>query len=117
MGIKVLLIAIVLLLLSSCTYQKPNIPDGGKPSIFIVEEPSIKTFVVGDGNSPLLWFDNTADKRLGLNILRYNMGYQDNQKEFEIKSQFSKVVRSVDGNTIFGYLKEVDNPGFEKAKK
>ena len=32
-----------------------------------------------------------------------------------MESKFRRVVRSADGDTIFGYLKEVDNPGFEKV--
>ena len=32
-----------------------------------------------------------------------------------MKSRFKGIVRSADGDTIFGYLKKVDNPGFEEA--
>ena len=120
MGVKfILLLALLagsITFLSSCIYEKPGSINTGKPSIYIIEESSIKTFVAVNGNDPLAWFDKTADKRLGLNVLRYSKDYQDKLDEFEIKSSFSRVVRSADGKTIFGYLKEADNPGFEKKK-
>jgi len=116
MGIKLRLFIIPLAVFSffivSCT-SEPEIKSG--PKLYIAEEPKPMVFIVGEEN-PVSWIDSTKPQRRELNTIRALRGYEDDIEEFEMKSKFRRVVRSTDGDTIFGYLKEVDNPGFEEIK-
>lgn len=84
-----------------------------KSAIYLVEEPQMKTFVIGE-KQEATWFEKAGNERHKLNARRYQQENKDELEEFEMKSRFKRVVRSAEGDTIFGYLKEVDNPGFEK---
>ena len=86
-----------------------------KAAVYIVEEPQMKTFVMGEQQTAA-WFEKIGSEKHNLNVRRYEQENKDELKEFEIKSRFKRVVRSADGGTIFGDLKEVDNPGFEEIK-
>ena len=115
MGVKSILFVIPLVVFSlfivSCASEeiKPE------PQLYILEEPQEKIFVIGEYDS-LSWADATKPQRHDLNRIRALRDYGDNIEEFEMKNKFRRVVRSADGDTIFGYLKEVDNPGFEEVK-
>ena len=119
MGVKYLfwiLAAVFAAFTASYTYigfdwESPQAP---KPAIHIVEEPQPKTYAVGEHQTEA-WFEKTGSERHKLNVRRYGRENKDELEEFEIKSRFKRVVRSADGDTIFGYLKEVDNPWFEEA--
>lgn len=115
MGVKSILFIIPLVVFSffivSCDSEQETKPE---PKLYIVEEPQEKIFVVGEKNN-ILWIDTTKSQRHELNTIRALRDYEDELEEFEMKSKFKRVVRSADGDTIFGYLKEVDNPGFEKV--
>lgn len=116
MGVKSILFIILLVVFSlftvSCTSKQEIKPE---PGLYIVEEPQPKVFVVGE-KSNIAWIDTTKPQRHELNRIRALRDYEDELEEFEMKSKFRRVVRSADGDTIFGYLKEVDNPGFEEIK-
>ena len=115
MGVKSILFIIPLVVFSflivSCASEQEIKPE---PKLYIVEEPQEKIFVIGDHN-PISWVDSTQPQRHELNKVRALRDYEDKLEEFEMKDKFRRVVRSADGDTIFGYLKEVDNPGFEKV--
>ncbi|MEK6949525.1 MAG: hypothetical protein AABX34_04840 [Nanoarchaeota archaeon] len=89
-------------------------PEPPKAAVYIVEEPQMKTFVIGEHQTSA-WFEKAGSERHNLNVRRYERENKDELEEFEMKSRYKRVVRSADGDTIFGYLKEVDNPGFEKV--
>lgn len=89
-------------------------PQSSKPAIHIVEEPQAKTYVTGEQQAEA-WFEKTGSERHKANVRRYAQENKDELEEFELKSRLKGVVRSADGDTIFGYLEEVDNPGFEEA--
>ena len=116
MGVKSILFIIPLVAFSlfivSCASEQEIKPE---PKLYIVEEPQEKIFVIEDRN-PISWVDATKPQRHELNQIRALRDYEDELEEFEMKSKFRRVVRSADGDTIFGYLKEVDNPGFEEMK-
>ncbi len=116
MGVKSILFVIPLVVFSflivSCTSEQEIKPE---PKLYIVEEPQPKVFVIGE-NSNIAWIDATKPQRHELNKVRALRDYEDELEEFEMESKFRRVVRSADGDTIFGYLKEVDNPGFEEIK-
>ena len=115
MGVKSILFIIPLVVFSlfivSCTSGQEIKPE---PKLYILEEPQPKVFVIGE-KSNIAWIDATKPQRHELNRIRALRDYEDNLEEFEMESKFRRVVRSADGDTIFGYLKEVDNPGFEKV--
>lgn len=115
MGVKSILFVIPLVVFSffivSCS-SEDEIKLGHK--LYIVEEPQPKVFIVGE-KSNIAWIDTTKSQRHQLNTIRALRDYEDELEEFEMESKFRRVVRSADGDTIFGYLKEVDNPGFEKV--
>lgn len=85
-----------------------------KAAVYIVEEPQMKTFVLGEQQTSA-WFEKTGSERHKLNARRYEQENKDELEEFEFKNRYKRVVRSAEGDTIFGYLKEVDNPGFEEV--
>ena len=107
----VILLAIGLLFIPGCASEeiKPE------PKLYILEEPWEKIFVIGEHN-PIGWADAARLERHELNRQRALRDYKDDIEEFEVKSRYKRVVRSSDGNTVFGYLKEADNPGFEEIK-
>ena len=115
MGVKSILFVITLAVFSlfvvSCSSEeiKPE------PKLYIIEESKPMIFVVGEKGN-IEWVDTTKLQRHELNRVRALRDYEDDLEEFEMKSKFRRVVRSADGDTIFGYLKEVDNPGFEEMK-
>ena len=115
MGIKSILFIIPLVVFSffivSCTSEQEIKPE---PKLYILEEPQEKIFVIGDQNT-ISWVESTQLQRHELNRKRSLRDYEDELEEFEMKSKFRRVVRSADGDIIFGYLKEVDNPGFEEV--
>lgn len=115
MGVKSILFIIPLVVFSlfivSCTSEQEIKPES---KLYIAEEPQEKIFVIDDHN-PISWVDSTQPQRHKLNKVRALRDYEDELEEFEMESKFRRVVRSADGDTIFGYLKEVDNPGFEKV--
>ncbi len=84
-----------------------------RAAAYIVEEPQMKTFVVGEQQAEA-WFDKTGSERHNTNVRRYKQENKDSLEEFEIKSRFKRSVRSSERGISFGYLKEVDNPGFDK---
>ncbi len=116
MGVKTILsitlLAIFSFFIVSCASEKEIKPE---PKLYILEEPQPKVFVIGE-KSNIAWIDNTKPQRHELNKIRALRDYEDGLEEFEMESKFRRVVRSADGDTIFGYLKEVDNPGFEEIK-
>ena len=116
MGVKSILFIIPLVVFSlfivSCSSEQEIKPE---PKLYILEEPQEKIFVIEDYN-PLGWVDSTQPQRHELNKVRALRDYEDEIEEVEMKSKFKRVVRSADGDTIFGYLKEVDNPGFKEIK-
>lgn len=115
MGVKSILFIILLVVFSlfivSCSFEDETKPE---PKLYILEEPQERIFVIEDHN-PISWVDATKPQRHELNKVRSLKDYEDDLEEFEMKSKFRRVVRSADGDTIFGYLKEVDNPGFEEV--
>ena len=117
MGVKSILFIIPLVVFSlfivSCDFKQQKEPE---PKLYIIEEPQPKVFVIGE-KSNIAWIDATKPQRHELNRIRALRDYEDNLEEFEMKSKYMRVVRSADGDTIFGYLKEVDNPGFEEIKQ
>ncbi len=117
MGVKTILFIILLVAFSlfivSCASKQEIKPE---PKLYIVEEPQPMVFVIGE-NSNIAWIDNTKLQRHELNTIRALRDYEDDLEEFEMESKFRRVVRSADGDTIFGYLKEVDNPGFEEMSR
>ena len=116
MGVKSILFIIPLVVFSlfivSCASEQEIKPE---PKLYILEEPQEKIFVIEDRNL-ISWVDTTKLQRHELNKIRALRDYGDDLEEFEMESKFRKVVRSADGDTIFGYLKEVDNPGFDEIK-
>lgn len=119
MGVKILfwvLAAVFAAFAASYLYIEwsGEIYQASKPVIYIAEEPQMKTFVVGE-QQEAAWFEKAGNERHKLNARRYQQENKDDLEEFEMKSRFKRVVRSADGDTIFGYLREVDNPGFEKT--
>ena len=120
MGVKlilsVLLIASVLLtfglLLISCSCETEEKP--AMPTIYIIGDSKPKTFVVSE-QDPLAWFEETKEDRNELNMIRYTDEYEDDQEEFEIKSQYSNVRRIIDHEVIVGYDEELDNPRFKEV--
>lgn len=116
MGVKSILFIILLVIFSlfivSCASEQEI---KAEPKLYIVEEPKPMVFVVGE-KSNISWIDTTKPQRHELNKIRALRDYEDELEEFEMESKFRRVVRSADGDTIFGYLKEVDNPGFEETK-
>ena len=116
MGVKSILFVITLAVFSlfivSCASEQEIKQE---PKLYILEEPQPKVFVVGE-NGNIEWIDTTKLQRHELNKIRALRDYEDELEEFEKESKFRRVVRSADGDTIFGYLKEVDNLGFEEIK-
>ena len=115
MGIKLILTILFvagLLLTVSCTFEPETEPS--VPAIYIVggsqitEEPLVKTFVVGEEDLSA-WFEETKEKRHELNLIRYAKEYEDELKEFEIKSRLKNVKRIVDNELIIGFDEELDN--------
>ena len=94
----------------SCSYEEKT--EAPKASIYIVEEPQMKTFVI-ENHQTSAWFEKTGSERHKLNVIRYSREYEEDLEEFKMKSKLRNVVRSVDGELIIGYSEEVDNPGFE----
>ena len=113
MRVKLILFILGLLFIVSCTSE---------PAIYIVdgvEEPQVKTFVVGEEN-PLAWFEETKQQRYQQNLRRIIDEHEDELEEFEFKSRLRNVRRIVENDLgeeklIFGYDKERDNPGFEEV--
>ena len=116
MGVKSILFIIPLVIFSflivSCASEQEIKQE---PKLYILEEPQPKIFVIGEKND-IAWIDATKSQRHELNRIRALRDYEDDLEEFEMESKYRRVVRSADGDTIFGYLKEVDNPGFEEIK-
>ncbi|MDP7244699.1 MAG: hypothetical protein QF568_05115 [Flavobacteriales bacterium] len=118
MGVKLILsilFVIGLFLIVSCT-SEPKV-EPSVPTIYIagaVEEPQVKTFVVGEENS-LSWIEETKEKRHELNMIRYSEEYEDELEEFELKSRLKNVRRSVDNELIVGFDDELDNPRWKEV--
>ena len=66
--------------------------------------------------------DDTVENEISvnrqeLNRIRALRDYEDELEEFEFESRFSNVLRRIDGKTVLGYDKDLDNPGFEKVER
>ncbi len=87
-------------------------PEPPKAAAYIVEEPQMKIFIIEE-HPTSAWSEKTSSEKHKLNVKRYKREYKDELEEFEMKNKLKNVIRSVDGELIIGYSKEIDNPGFE----
>jgi len=124
MRVTFILLIVALFLIASCSYEQPIDEKQSNALIFIVgdniiPEPKIKTFVVGNDDK-LAWFEETKQRRYHKNLRRYTKDYEDDLEEFEFRTKFKNVRRTIindfdETELIFGYDKERDNPDFKKV--
>ncbi len=101
-----ILLAIGLFFSVSCTCETEEKP--AMPTIYIVEEPQVQTYVVGEENT-LSWVEESSSKRHELNKIRSLREDQDDQELFEIQSKLRNVRRIVDHEVIVGYDEDLDD--------
>ena len=122
MKVKLMFILSVLatFLLSSCTYNEQP-PLINAPKVYVVSESMAvekeqqKTFVV-EGENPLIWAQETSEKRNELNKIRALRNDKDEQEEFSYESAYKNVRRVIDEELVVGYKKELDNPDFKEVE-
>jgi len=111
MRVKLILFVLGLILITSCTTEQP-----AKTVTYVVEEKQPLVFVV-EQEDPLAWEKDTKQKRFDLNVFRSLRDFEDEQKEFEIKSRLFDVRRFIDGEIIIGFDEDLDNPDFKDPEK
>ena len=97
----------ILLLSEDVSEEQPH----PKPLVFVVEEQP-NTFII-EKNNPLAWIQESKTQRHELNLFRALRDDEDDLDEFELKSKLKNVRRSIGGEFIVGYDKDIDNPDFK----
>jgi len=110
MKVNILLLSLtVLFLVASCTTKEV-----GKQVTYVIEEKQPIVFVV-EHNSPVTWTQNTMKERNDLNTIRAIREDNDEQELFEKQTKLKNLRRSYDGEVIFGFDGDLDNPYFEEV--
>ena len=99
-----------MLFLASCSPE--NEDKVSKPTTYAIEEVQPQIYVIEHDIDPLME-KTSIEKRNELNRIRALREDKDDLEEFEFKSRYSNVRRSIDGEVVFGYDKDIDNPDFK----
>jgi len=108
MRVKLILFSVLLLFLVSCTSEREfKKQELGLeiPNEFDIEQ-----------DHDLAWEKESIDNRQELNEIRALRTDEENLDEFEHKSRLSNVRRSVNGDTLYGYVEDIDNPDFKEVR-
>ena len=111
MRVKLVLLVLGLILITSCTYEQP-----AKSVTYVIEEKQPLVFVI-EQEDPLAWEKDTKQNRFDLNTFRSLRDFKDEQEEFKIKSRLFDVRRFIDGKIIIGFDEDLDNPDFKDPEK